>query len=262
MEKWQFRVCCGMSERTVVLCTIAHDTNHAKQGNVGFGRKRGGQRRIVSKHQQEEMIRRTLLGRDITDARVLKAMRDVPRHRFVHDNMQFLAYADRPLPIGHQQTISQPYIVAFMAQAARLQPTHKVLEIGTGSGYGAAVLSRLVKHVYSIEIIPELAENATRRLQTLGYDNVTVRCGDGAEGWPEEQPFDAIIVTAAPPHVPKMLLSQLAVGGCMVIPVGENPDQNLEIIYREQDGYREAIAFSVRFVPMTGQIQDTHEECE
>lgn len=224
------------------------------------GKHGEAKRTVMSKHQQEEMIRRTLLGRDITDPRVLKAMRDVPRHRFVHENLQGVAYADRPLPIGHHQTISQPYIVAFMAQAAQLQPSGKVLEIGTGSGYGAAILSRLVNHVYSIEIIPDLAEKAAQRLHELGYDNVTVRCSDGLYGWPEEQPFDAILVTAAPNYVPKTLLSQLAIGGVMVIPVGEDVEQNLEIIQREEDGYRESIAFSVRFVPMTGQIQETEDE--
>lgn len=207
-------------------------------------------------HTLEDMIRRTLIGRDIQDLRVLEAMRQVPRQRFVSKSLQELAFCDRPLPIGSGQTISQPYIVAFMAQASDLTPSSQVLEIGTGSGYGAAILSRLGGHVFSVEVIPELAQSAQETLASLGYTNVSVRCSDGSYGWPEEQPFDAIVVTAAPPCIPPALLKQLKVGGKLVIPVGEGEHQSLQIVQRTPQGFEEKTAFAVRFVPMVGQIRE------
>ena len=162
------------------------------------------------KTARDKLVREHIEGKGIEDPGVLAAMYAVPRHTFVPDDLESSAYADRPLPIGERQTISQPYIVALMSQLARPKPDSRALDIGTGSGYQAAVLSKLCKEVYSIEIIPSLAEDATRRLDELGYRNVTVRCGDGYRGWPEHAPFDLIIVAAAPDHVPPALVEQLS----------------------------------------------------
>jgi len=197
------------------------------------------------------MIEIHLRGRDIRDPRVLRAMAKVPRHLFVPPHLHAQAYADRPLPIGQGQTISQPYIVALMTQLVRPQPGDKVLEIGTGSGYQAAVLAELAGEVYTIEIIPELAEQAKRRLKELGYENIHVRTGDGYKGWPEVAPFDAIVVTAAPSHVPPPLLEQLADGGRLVIPVDTSIyQQTLKLITRQGDNYREEDITGVAFVPL------------
>jgi protein-L-isoaspartate(D-aspartate) O-methyltransferase len=177
-------------------------------------------------------------------------MRKVPRHLFVPPDRQRLAYADHPLPIGNDQTISQPYIVAYMTQALEVQPSHKVLEIGTGSGYQAAVLGELAAQVYTIEIVAELAERSKRTLASAGYANVHVRHGDGYAGWPEQAPFDAIMVTAAPDHVPQPLIDQLAPGGRMIIPVGDY-FQELRLIQRTEKGVVERSSLPVRFVPLT-----------
>ena len=185
---------------------------------------------------------------------MLDAMRKVPRHLFVPPAERYLAYADRPLPIGAGQTISQPYIVAYMTEAARLSPGEKVLEIGTGSGYQAAVLGEIAGSVYSIEIIPQLAEQAQTVLAELRYTNVSVKSGNGYLGWPEHAPFDAILVTAAPEQVPQALVDQLALGGRMVIPVGAY-DQEMLIIEKTPDGVVERRTIPVRFVPMTGKPQ-------
>jgi len=183
-------------------------------------------------------------------------MGEVPRHKFVPASLQRAAYDDGPLPIGLGQTISQPYIVALMTEAARIPPGGKVLEVGTGSGYGAAVASRLAREVISIEIIPELAEAAAARLRALGFDNVRVLTGDGYRGVPAEAPFDAIIVTAAPDHVPEPLKGQLAPGGRLVIPVGpEGGVQELLVLTKTEHGLREEKLIPVRFVPMTGEAQ-------
>jgi protein-L-isoaspartate(D-aspartate) O-methyltransferase len=182
---------------------------------------------------------------------VLGAMSDVPRHRFVPAAHAGSAYDDRPLPIGHGQTISQPFIVAYMTEAAEVTPGEKVLEIGTGSGYQAAVLSRLAGEVYSVEIIPALAEGARALLRELGYENVRVKTGNGYEGWAEHAPFDAIVVTAAPDEVPPALVEQLAVGGRMVIPVG-SAEQEMVVITKTRTGVVERRTIPVRFVPMTG----------
>lgn len=201
------------------------------------------------------MVDVDLRGRDIEDPNVLAAMLKVPRHEFVTREYKHLAYADFPLPIGKDQTISQPYIVALMTQSARLQPGDRVLEIGTGSGYQAAVLAELVEQVYSVEIVPGLARSAATLLQELDYDNVTVRAGDGYAGWPEHAPFDGIIVTAAAEHIPPPLLQQLKPGGKLVIPVGEHLGYQ-ELLLVEVDAAGEISKQSVlpvRFVPLTGE---------
>ena len=208
------------------------------------------------------MVDRQIAGRDVKDKVVLDAMRTVPRHEFVLPQWREFAYDDNPLPIGYKQTISQPYIVAVMAELAAVPEGGTVLEIGTGSGYGAAVLSALAGHVYTIEILEPLAKRAAATLKRLEYKNVTVRAGDGYRGWPEHAPFDAIVVTAAPPKVPEPLKQQLKVGGRLVLPVGETKGvQELRVITRTRQGFREETAFRVRFVPMTGEAQtDTDTE--
>ena len=197
------------------------------------------------------MVQYQIEGRGIRDAAVLRAMSKVPRHQFLSGAEALLAYEDYPLPIGHEQTISQPYIVAYMTEAAEIGPSDKVLEIGTGSGYQAAVLGEVAREVYTIEIIPELAERARATLANLGYDNVHVRAGNGYLGWPEQAPFDAILVTAAPDQVPPALVDQLAVGGKMVIPVG-TAEQEMRVLTRTATGVLQQTTMPVRFVPMTG----------
>ncbi len=195
------------------------------------------------------MVREQMAARGIRDPRVLKAMRSVPRHLFVPPSMVPYAYQDTPLPIGHGQTISQPYIVAFMTEALKLRPGDRVLEIGTGSGYQAAVLAHLCRRVYSIEIVEPLGRQAAERLRRLGYSNVRVRIGDGYAGWPEEAPFDAIIVTAAPPEIPQKLVEQLGVGGTLVVPVGTGV-QSLIRLRKTPQGVKRENLLPVRFVPM------------
>jgi protein-L-isoaspartate(D-aspartate) O-methyltransferase len=197
------------------------------------------------------MVDEQLAARDIKDPRVLDAMKRVPRHEFVPMALRGNAYMDSPLPIGHDQTISQPYIVAFMTEALGLQPSHKVLEIGTGSGYQAAILGELVKDVYTIEIVAPLADRARQTLKQLGYTNIHVRTGNGYLGWPEEAPFDRVMVTAAPDDIPQPLIDQLKVGGLMAIPVGVG-DQELRILRRTERGMETLRTLPVRFVPMTG----------
>lgn len=207
-------------------------------------------------HVRHLMVEQQLRRRDITDERVLASMEKVPRHLFVPPDLQSLAYADRALPIEHGQTISQPYIVALMTQWANVGPESKVLEIGTGSGYQAAVLAEICRSVFSIEIVESLALTAQQRLSELGYSHVSIRCGDGYLGWPDEAPFDAILVTAAPDHVPQPLIDQLAVGGRLIIPVGRNVQQ-LTVFEKAADGtvQRFEVA-SVLFVPMTGRAEE------
>jgi protein-L-isoaspartate(D-aspartate) O-methyltransferase len=209
-----------------------------------------------AQRQRQRMVQQQLRARDINDQRVLAAMQRVPRHLFVPVDRREHAYEDRPLPIGHQQTISQPYIVALMTQLAQPKEKARALDIGTGSGYQAAVLAELVSEVYGIEIICELADEARQRLTTLGYRNVDVRCGDGYGGWPDHAPFDVIILAAAPDHVPQPLVDQLAPGGRLVLPVGQ-AFQELLVIEKKADGSlaRTRVA-GVAFVPMTGEAQD------
>lgn len=204
---------------------------------------------------RQAMVEEQLVARGIDDARVLDAMRRVPRHRFVPEALADQAYGDQPLPIGHDQTISQPYIVALMTQLARPAPGDRVLGVGTGSGYQAAVLAELAGEVYSIEIVTPLATRAALTLHRLGYSNVAVRSGDGYAGWPEHAPFDAIVVTAAPERIPPPLLEQLAPGGRLVIPVGPlHATQELRVVEKREDGsLRERVVTPVRFVPLTGE---------
>jgi protein-L-isoaspartate(D-aspartate) O-methyltransferase len=214
----------------------------------------GGESTGPQAKAREQMVTQQLVARGIRDARVLGAMRSVPRHEFVPEELRERAYEDRPLVIGYSQTISQPYVVARMTERLELDGTEKVLEIGTGSGYQAAVLAELADRVFSIEIVEALAERARGDLQRLGYRNVTVRAGDGYRGWPEEVPFDAIIVTAAPPQVPQPLVDQLAVGGRMIVPVGRGYQQ-LILITRDESGVHREEGIGVRFVPMTGEAE-------
>jgi protein-L-isoaspartate(D-aspartate) O-methyltransferase len=203
---------------------------------------------------RERMVTEQIEARGVTSSRVLTAMRTVPRHEFVPENARHDAYGDHPLPIGHGQTISQPYIVAFMTDALGLTGGEKVLEVGTGSGYQSAVLAKLASSVYSIEIVAPLAEEARDRMARLGYRNVIVRAGDGYKGWPEAAPFDAIIVTAAAPKVPEPLKAQLKDGGRLVIPLGEST-QELVVLTRRGNTFEERHVLPVTFVPMTGEVR-------
>lgn len=201
---------------------------------------------------REQMVRTQIEARNVRDSRVLAAMRRVPRHKFVPKSEERAAYSDSPLPIGWGQTISQPYIVAYMTEQLDVQPGDTVLEIGTGSGYQAAILGELAAQVYTIEIVEPLCKLARAKLAELGYKNVQVRCGDGYKGWPEQAPFDAIIVTAAPEKVPQALIDQLKVGGRMILPVGRYY-QELVLITKNKDGtITRKKLLPVRFVPMTG----------
>ena len=208
--------------------------------------------------ERQRMVEMQLKAQDrgIRHAGVLQAMRDVPRHEFVPVKFRPEAYNDRPLPIGHDQTISQPFIVAFMTEALDPKPTDRVLEIGTGSGYQAAVLARLVKEVYTIEIVEPLGKRAEADLKRLGYNNVQVRIGDGYAGWPEQAPFDTIIVTCAPDHVPQPLTDQLKEGGRLIIPVGELGAQSLVLIRKKDGKLKQERVMEVRFVPMTGKAEE------
>ncbi len=204
---------------------------------------------------RERMVSQQIAGRGVSDESVLAAMRKVMRHEFVPERMKLHAYDDRPLPIGEDQTISQPYIVALMTELLDLKGGEKILEIGTGSGYQAAILAEIVAEVYTIEIVESLARTADERLQGLGYRNITVRFGDGYKGWKEHAPFDGVIVTAAPDHIPQPLVDQLKVGGRMVIPVGDF-FQELKLLTKTESGVKEKNVIPVRFVPMTGEAQE------
>lgn len=202
--------------------------------------------------ERRRMVERQLRARGITDERVLDAMQAIPRHLFVPGRLRKWAYEDYPHPIGHGQTISQPYIVAYMTQLLGLSGTERVLEVGTGSGYQAAVLSRLVPEVHTVELIPELADRAIRTLAELGIANVFVHVGDGSLGWNEAAPYDAIIVTAAAPHAPRSLLDQLTARGRMILPVGDSEFQKLELWTREGDVFSREPLVPVAFVPLRG----------
>ena len=205
------------------------------------------------KNWTKKMVREQIIRRGISNNQVIDVMQNTPRHRFVPDGVADYAYQDNALPIGKGQTISQPYIVAFMTETLDVDSTYKVLEIGTGSGYQAAVLSPLVKHVYTIEIVKMLAQRADSTLKALSYNNVTVRWGDGYKGWPEEAPFDRIIGTAAPPEIPKALIDQLKPGGKMVLPVGTNWQEIVVLTKTKSGKIQKKNVLPVRFVPMVHQ---------
>lgn len=200
-------------------------------------------------HLREMMVKKQIEDRGVTDKRVLQAMRSVERHKFVQDQQIQSAYEDHPLPIGYGQTISQPYIVALMTELCELKGDENVLEIGTGSGYQAAVLSLLARKVYSIEIVEPLSKSAALRLKNLKYKNIVLKAGDGFKGWPEHAPFDVIMLTASPPEIPETLLDQLKDGGIMVAPVGSLQQELVKIEKRDGTIYRKTITY-VRFVPM------------
>jgi protein-L-isoaspartate(D-aspartate) O-methyltransferase len=200
--------------------------------------------------RRRQMVETQIRARGIRDERVLAAMECVPRHRFVSESDIAMAYDDHPINVGHGQTISQPYIVAYMTEELALPQGARVLEIGTGSGYQTAVLAELAGDVYTIEIVPELAEHAARLLESLGYRNVHARFGDGYAGWKEVAPFDAIIVTAAPDHLPQPLIEQLSIGGRLAVPVGRG-DQELIVFSKTPEGLKEHSRLPVRFVPLT-----------
>jgi protein-L-isoaspartate(D-aspartate) O-methyltransferase len=231
--RWNFLPMVVAALQSIMFTTIAADMQHAA------ARKRMVQGQLVAP------------GRDITNRLVLEAMGRVPRHEFVPANLRSDAYDDHPLPIGYGQTISQPYIVAFMTEQLNPSPADRVLEVGTGSGYQAAVLSGLVKEVYTIEIVEPLAHRAEADLKRLGYTNVHGRAGDGYKGWPEAAPFDSIIVTCAPEQVPQPLIDQLREGGRMIIPVGPLEEQSLYLLRKKDGKVERQTVLAVRFVPMT-----------
>ena len=205
--------------------------------------------------QRQQMVQQHLVARGIKDERILAAMKKVHREEFVPADSRAATYEDGPLPIGYEQTISQPYIVAFMTEQLRLSPTDRVLEVGTGSGYQAAILAELAGEVYTIEIVEPLAQRAEATLQRLGYRNVHVKVGDGYKGWPEHAPFDAIIVTCAPDKVPQLLTDQLKEGGRMVIPVGDRFSQELYLLEKKNGQLKESVTLPVRFVPMAHEAE-------
>jgi len=228
---------------TVAACGVQADTKGAEP-----------RKEEVYNRARQKMVDFQIAARGIKDPAVLEAMRSVPRHLFIPEQFRFEAYNDHPVPIGWGQTISQPYVVGFMTEALKLRPGDRVLEVGTGHGYQAAVLSKLAKEVYTIEIVPALGNEAKQILVSLGLNNVTVRIGDGYSGWPEKAPFNAIIITAACDHVPKPLIDQLAPEGRLVAPVGEMW-QDLVRITKTDKGLDQEYLLPVAFVPMTGEVQ-------
>ncbi len=226
---------------SVLCCAADSGAGGASGGDSGEARR-------------DRMVVTQIEARGVDQPCVLDAMRSIPRERFVPAPLENDAYRDGPLPIGHGQTISQPYIVALMTELIEPQPEMRVLEIGTGSGYQAAVLAECVADVYTIEIIPELGRQAAARLDSLGYTNIHTHVGDGYDGWPDEAPFDGIVVTAAPSEIPEPLLDQLALGGRLVIPVGRG-SQDLVVVTRTEQGLEQRVETPVRFVPMTGKAE-------
>jgi protein-L-isoaspartate(D-aspartate) O-methyltransferase len=208
----------------------------------------------IDTQQRFEMVEHQIISRGIQDTKIIKAMLQVPRHKFVPEGLRKVAYSDNPLPIGMEQTISQPYIVALMTELLKLKGGEKVLEVGTGSGYQAAILAEVGCEVYTIEILESLSAKAREILNSLGYTNINYKIGDGYGGWPEQAPFDAIIVTAASEHVPEPLINQLKVNGRMVIPIGDQY-QNLLLIIKTDEGIEKKTVTPVRFVPMTGEAR-------
>jgi protein-L-isoaspartate(D-aspartate) O-methyltransferase len=203
--------------------------------------------------ERERMVREQVAMRGVTNERILTAMRKVPREQFVPEAMRDRSYSDQPLPIGYDQTISQPFVVAFMTEKLQLKSTDRVLEIGTGSGYQAAILGELAAEVYTIEIVEPLGKGAAATLQRLGYKKVHVKIGDGYKGWPEHAPYDAVIVTCAPDHVPQPLVQQIKEGGRIVIPVGPAGGQELYLLEKREGQLKQRAVLPVRFVPMTGE---------
>ena len=203
--------------------------------------------------ERERMVQQQIVMRGVTAPRLLAALRKVPRDAFVPEPVHDLSYSDQPLPIGYDQTISQPYIVALMTERLELKPTDRVLEIGTGSGYQAAILSELAAEIYTIEIVEPLGKRAEATLQQLGYKNVHVKIGDGYQGWPEHAPYDAVIVTCAPEKVPRPLVDQTREGGRIIIPVGPSNDQQLYLLEKNEGRLKQRAILPVRFVPMTGE---------
>jgi protein-L-isoaspartate(D-aspartate) O-methyltransferase len=220
-------------------------------GGLGPGRAAAGDDLAAQRRTMVEELRR----RGITKPEVLAAMEQVPRHLFVPDEVRAQAYSDNPLPIGGGRSVYQPYVVALMTSLLELKRGDKVLEVGTGSGYHAAVLSRIAHQVCSIEIVETVASQASKRLSVLGYHNVAVKVGDGYQGWPDQAPFDAILLAVAPPHIPKPLIDQLRVGGHMVVPVG-GFFQDLLVITKTADGLQKRTVIPVRLSPMTGKVRD------
>ncbi len=208
---------------------------------------------VKYQRQREAMVKKQIESRGITDLKVLEALRKVPRHLFVSEALRDQAYGDFPLPVGEQQTISQPYIVAEMTQALQLEKEDRVLEIGTGSGYQAAILAEIVFRVYTIERIHSLFINARKIFDKLRYHNIVTKYSDGTSGWADESPFDAIVVTAGAPEIPNILVSQLAVGGRMVIPVGNHYSQDLIKLYKDEEGVRKTSLGGCRFVKLVGE---------
>ena len=227
---------------------IAHYALFAALATTGCGQQAPTAASFAT--QRQRMVERQLKSRDIKDERVLAAMAKVPREEFIPEDARSDAYEDGALPIGYDQTISQPYIVAFMTEQLQPRPSDRVLEIGSGSGYQAAILAELVEDVYTMDIVEPLAKTAEATLQRLGYKNVHVKVGDGYKGWPEEAPFDAVIVTCAPEKVPQPLVDQLKEGGRMVIPVGERFAQQLYLLEKKNGQLKESVTLPVRFVPM------------
>lgn len=238
----------GVIQVTLYICTIA-------AWITGCAAKQNRDEMTWDVLARRDMVTSQIQVRGIKDKRVLDAMLKVERHKFVPSDYERLAYGDFPLPIGEEQTISQPYIVALMTEELELKVTDRVFEVGTGSGYQAAVLSLLVDEVFTVEIIETLADSATRRLERLGFGNVHVRCGDGFLGWPEAAPFDAIIITCAPPKLPQPLVDQLAEGGRLIVPLGQ--DYQILTLYKKVAGslQKEEI-IPVIFVPMKGLIEE------
>ncbi len=250
----------GIQPKVVILIMLTFISLQSCY-NSGNGKEKSAMDEEYFAQERAKMVEDQIIARGVKDELVLDAMREVARHKFVPKTYRDRAYQDTPLPIGHEQTISQPYIVAFMTELLELKSGAtaadgaNVLEIGTGLGYQAAVLSKIAGEVYTIEIVKELAESAKERLEKMGYKNITVKWGDGYQGWKEHAPFDGIIVTAAPDHIPQPLIDQLKVGGRMVIPVGEE-HQELVLMTKDQKGITRKNIIPVRFVPMTGEAED------
>ena len=236
----------------ILLMSIPSNAANSFHNSSGLQRPKYPPEREQFEVQCQQMVEYQLRDRGIKDERVLAAISQVPRHRFVDPSWRNLAYSDRPLPIAHNQTISQPYIVAYMTEAAGISPNDKVLEIGTGCGYQAAVLGELAERVYSVEIIPALADSARQLLSQLDYKNIEVKTGNGYQGWTEHAPYDAIIVTAAPEYIPQTLIDQLASNGRLVIPVGQWYQQ-IFVLTKTPEGIVKKKTIPVRFVPMRRQ---------